>query len=325
MSFFKEVTGFLIALAMARVFLLSYHATPLSAGEISTNIAFQGQRRLAQGQYTRRLTVEGLERSYLLYIPSGLNAGTQAPVIIALHGGGGTPEILSRQTELHERAGRAGFIVVYPAGYGRSWNAGDCCGPAQRLGIDDVAFVKALADDLASVANVDRRRLFVTGFSNGGKMTYRLACELSDWIAAIAPLAAAISLPDSNCNPTRPVPVLHFHGLADEYAPFNGGASKYGPAGIQRSVPETIGLWLRLNGCTNETRVTYQRGAATCTTHPNCQGQAEVALCTITGMGHQWPGGKPIFSRRYGPGTTDISASDVLPAFFHNHSIPSGP
>jgi polyhydroxybutyrate depolymerase len=244
-------------------------------------------------------------------------------VILAFHGGLSTPKLFAGVTNLHERAGRVGFIVVYPEGYRRSWNAGDCCGQAKEQDIDDVAFVRAILEDLASVVNVDPPRVFATGSSNGAMLSYRLACELSDRIAAIAASAGPMALPDSACNPTRPVPVLHFHGLADEYAPFNGGPSKYEPAGVRRSVPGTIAFWVRRNGCTDETD-SYTQGSATCITHPNCRDAAEVELCTIEGMGHQWPGSPPRgwwLERKLGPGTHDISATDKIVEFFVEHAM----
>jgi polyhydroxybutyrate depolymerase len=282
-----------------------------------------GHQQLQAGDYTRRVTVNRRERAYVFHIPRDHDSTMPTPVIFAFHGGFGTSETFARVTNLHELAGRVGFIVVYPEGYRRSWNGGDCCGPAKGQDIDDVAFVRAMLEDLTSVANVDPQRVFATGFSNGGIFSYRLACELSDRIAAIAPVSSAMGLSDLACNPTRPVPVLHFHGTADRYAPFAGGPSAYKPAGERRSVPGTINFWLRRNGCTNETQVNYQRGSATCITHPNCRGDAEVILCTIEGMGHEWPGYTPTarMERLLGPGTHDISATDMIVEFFVEHAM----
>jgi polyhydroxybutyrate depolymerase len=130
-----------------------------------------------------------------------------------------------------------------------------------------------------------------------------------------------MAMADEACNPTRPVAVMHFHGLADEYAPFNGGPSKYKPAGVRRSVPESIALWVQMNGCSNETTVTYKKGAATCITYSNCRDETAVTLCTIEGSGHQWPGGK-VQLPSLGPGTSDISATNKLIEFFQAHPMP---
>jgi polyhydroxybutyrate depolymerase len=243
-------------------------------------------------------------------------------VILAFHPGFATAQGFAENTGLSIRAGRAGFVVVYPQGYGRSWNAGDCCGPAMRQGIDDVAFVQAVLADLASVMKVDPQHVFATGFSNGAKMAYRLACELSERMAAIAAVGAAMSMSDSACRPTQPIAVLHIHGMADGWGPFYGGPSSHKLAGEQRSIPETIRFWLHQNGCTAATRTTYRHSAAMCTAHSDCQEHAQVALCTIEGMGHQWPGGKVVFPRIFGPGTADISATDMLVEFFLSHPMP---
>jgi polyhydroxybutyrate depolymerase len=284
--------------------------------------ATQGREPLQRGDSTRHLSVKGLERSYLLHIPEGLDLNNPAPVILAFHGGGGTPESFAQNTDLSERGGSAGFIVVYPQGFGRSWNAGDCCGPAQRRGIDDVAFVRALLDDLESLFKVDQQRIFATGFSTGGKFSYRLACELSDRIAAIATVSAGISLSPAECHPTRAVPVLHFHGLADKYAPFQGGRSASKLAGEQRSIPETIELWLSRSGCKGDKKITYQSGAATCVTYSRCRDGADVTLCTVQGMGHQWPGGSTVQGGEMGANTTDISATEMVLKFFRSHPMP---
>jgi polyhydroxybutyrate depolymerase len=280
------------------------------------------QRRQQAGEHLRHLTVNGLRRFYLLHMPSNLDLVTPAAVILAFHPGFATAQGFAENTRLSTRAGHAGFVVVYPQGYGRSWNAGDCCGPALRQGIDDVTFVRAVLADLVSVVKVDPHRIFATGFSNGAKMAYRLACELSERIVAIAPVGAATSMSDSACRPMRHLPVLHFHGLADRFAPFQGGPSSHPPAGEQRSIPETIRFWLRQNGCTAATRVTYRRGAAMCTAHPNCHEDAQIILCTIERMGHQWPGGRVVFPRIFGPGTTDISATEMIVEFFLSHPMP---
>ncbi|MEA2173104.1 MAG: polyhydroxybutyrate depolymerase [Blastocatellia bacterium] len=278
-------------------------------------------QHLQPGDYTRRVSVKGMERAYLLHVPQGVERNQSVPVILAFHGGGGTPESFAQNTDLSAKAGAAGFVVVYPEGFGRSWNAGDCCGPAQRRGIDDVAFVRAVLDDLATVFKLDQQRIFATGFSTGGKFSYRLACEMSDRIAAIATVSAGISIPPAECKPSRAMPVLHFHGLADKYAPFQGGRSVRELAGEQRSVPETIDLWLNRGGCKGDKKVTYQSGAATCVTYSRCRDGADVTLCTVQGMGHQWPGGRTVQGDEMGANTNDISATEMVIKFFRAHPM----
>lgn len=273
--------------------------------------------RIPGEMHTRHVTVGDAQRSYNLFVPEEVK--TPAPVILAFHGAGSTPEFFARQSSLHERAGQDGFIVVYPSGFRRTWNAGDCCGPAQRREIDDIAFVKAILDDLPSAIDVDPDRVYATGMSNGGRFVYRLACESTIRIAAIAPVAN--SRPDILCAPERPIPLLHIHGLADPSSPFEGGQglSFFEPI----PVPEAIDDWLEFNGCVkDEQAVTFERGAAKCITHPDCQDNAGVTLCTVEGMGHQWPGGEVVLPRRLGPGSTDISATNIIVQFFKQNGTP---
>jgi polyhydroxybutyrate depolymerase len=266
---------------------------------------------------TRRVVVDGRLRSYLLRLPSRLKPNRPAPVIIAFHGGIGTAGHFARRTKLAEQASSAGFVVALPQGFRRSWNAGDCCGPAETAGIDDVAFARAVLADVATVVLIDQRRIFATGFSNGGKLVYRLACQLSDRVAAVAVVAAAISLTPGQCRPVRPVSVLHVHGTADPFAPYQGGRSANRRAGEQRSVPVTIEYWLIRDRCRSNA-VPFKQGALVCRSH-RCAGGTVVVLCPIEGMGHQWPGSKPIFPRRLGKGSEIVSVTAVIIRFFQQH------
>jgi polyhydroxybutyrate depolymerase len=229
---------------------------------------------------------------------------------------------------LNDKADDAGFIVVYPNGSGRTeqiltWNAGNCCGFAQTQKIDDVAFVRELLDDLAKVAPVDSNRVFATGMSNGGMMAYLLASELSDRIAAVAPVAGPMGTPE--CRPQRPVPVLHFHGTDDKFAPLKGG---HGERSLSQtdfhSVEHSIGCWIKANQCEPEPIVVHEPVKiedGTKVTRKTWEGgkdNAEVVLIEISGAGHTWPGRKPplLF---LGKSTQNISANDNLWEFFKKH------
>src|SRR5262249_30593385 len=138
-----------------------------------------------------------------------------------------------------------------PAGQGVTWNAGNCCGYAQRQNVDDVAFVRALLDDLARVVKVDAKRGYATGMSNGGVMAYRLASELSDRIAAIAPVAGPMG--SATCSPRRPVPVLHFHSTDDAFAPFQGGKGEKSLTQTDfYSVEHSVRCWVKANSCNEQ-------------------------------------------------------------------------
>jgi len=274
---------------------------------------------VGSGENRRYLKVDGRDRSYLLYIPKGLDRTKPSPVILAFHGAMGTPENIAQITGFNEKAGRAGFIVAYPEGYKRRWNAGNCCDPPRAEGINDVAFVRAILDDLVSVVNIDPQRIFAAGFSNGGKMTYRLACELSERIAAVTVVSSSIGV--ESCSPKRPVPVLHLHGSADKLSPYKGGQGALASTGEHRGAIDSVNEWVSLDRCSTQAQETYNRGKAKCLTHSNCRVGAEVTLCTIEGMGHQWPGGEVVRPRLLGPGSDDISATDRSIEFFLRHPM----
>ena len=207
---------------------------------------------LTPGDHTRTLQHDGRARSYIVHVPPKYDA-KPTPVVLAFHGGGSNAEQMVRFCGLNEKADKEGFIVVYPNGTGRiermlTWNGGNCCAYAMWNNVDDVGFTRALLDDLATVANIDTKRVFATGISNGGIMCYRLASELSDRIAAIASVAGTMGV--KTCNPKRPVPVMHFHGTEDKFLPFKGGIGERSLAQVVFiSVDQTIQTWVKADGC----------------------------------------------------------------------------
>lgn len=314
----------------------------LSVAEILAHVARTGATapagrpagELAPGDHTRTVTVGGAGRRYRLHIPRGYEAGRPTPVVLAFHGGGGNPESMIGLSGLNAKADEAGFVVVYPYGSGRdpdtrlTFNAGNVGGYAKEKNINDVGFAGALLDDLATAVSVDANRVFATGISNGGMMAYRLASELSDRIAAIAPVAGPMGT--ATCKPTRPVSVMHFHGSADELAPFNGGRGK-GAAGVPAaarpeffSVDYSIRNWVKVNGCVPEPVVVQLPDKAedgmraTRKTWAGGKEGSEVVLIEIEGGGHTWPGMEPP-TPFLGESTKDISANDLMWEFFQKH------
>jgi len=288
-----------------------------------------GDAGLRHGDHMRTVSVEGVHRSYLVHVPQQYDPATPTPVVLAFHGGGANAENMAAFSGLNEKADHGGFIVVYPAGSGRlqnllTFNAGNCCGHAAVSNVDDVAFTRALLDDLAQAVNVDPRRVFATGMSNGAMMTYRLASELSDRIAAIAPVGGPMGTKD--CHPSRPVPVMHFHGDSDEFAPFSGGKGR-GPSGTHfYSVQHSIDAWVAANGCDTTPTTTHlvdrQDDGTTVRQARYGSGKegSEVVLVVIEGGGHTWPGKEPRM-RFLGVSTRDISANDMIWEFFQQHPM----
>ena len=264
------------------------------------------------------LKVDGRTRSYVLYAPANPEAPPK-PLVIALHPGLSSGAKFEQASGLTNAAGAGHLTFAFPDGFKGTWNAGGCCGQAQERGIDDVKFITALIDELSKHPGIDTRNVFLTGFSNGTKMSYRLACERPDLIRAMAPYGSSMDLsPGIACRPSRPVPILHIHGLLDKVAPFEGGPSSLKRVGIQPSARKTVEFWTQVNGCRRAKPSSVIPGAS-CVTYDKCA--AETSLCTIEGLGHQWPGFEagPLLRRTLGPDRPDIHASDAILGFFFRH------
>ncbi|NOY99862.1 MAG: hypothetical protein GXP40_11805 [Chloroflexi bacterium] len=280
---------------------------------------------LQPGDSTRTLTVDGRERSYVLHVPPGYDPGQPVPVVLVFHGGGGNAESAIRMTGFNAQADESGFLAVYPNGSGKleehllTWNGGRCCGYAQENNVDDVAFVRALLDDLRTVADIDPKRIYATGMSNGGIMSYRLACELADQIAAIGPVAGTQNL--DICQPSAPVAVIHFHGTDDQHLPYEGGVGAKSLTGVDYvSVQESLRFWVAQNGC-DETASKEAFDDITHTVYGFCDQNTMVELYTISGGGHAWPGGQPGRKTADVP-TQSISATQLIWEFFAAHPKP---
>jgi len=286
--------------------------------------------RLGPGDHTQTLRHDGLTRSYLVHIPPKYDAKKPTPVVLIFHGAMTDAAITVRFTGLNEKADKEGFIAVYPNGTGRferllTWNRGNCCGSAQWNNVDDVGFTRALLDDLAKATNVDAKRVFATGISNGGIMCYRLASELSDRIAAIAPVAGTMGT--TTCNPKRAVSVMHFHGTDDKFVPYKGGVGDRSLASIKFfSVDHSIQAWVKADGCpekpvvASEPKKVDDGTTVERKTYGPGKDGAEVILFVINGGGHAWPG-REMKIQFLGKSTMNISANDLMWDFFKRHPM----
>ena len=212
------------------------------------------------------------------------------------------------------KADQKHFIAVYPSGTGHlpTWNSGNCCGYALENQIDDVGFFRALIQKLERDYAVDRKRIDFTGISNGAMMSYRVACELSDQVAAIAPVEGALNV---ECHPSAPVSVLIFHGTADHLVPFNGGSTPFHLGGkrTDTSVAQAVDFWVKRDTCSVTPK--HEETAEThIDTYSGCQDGAGVALYAIQGGHHMWPG-----HRLSGNG---VPATDLIWSFFAAHPKP---
>ncbi|HEV2673077.1 MAG TPA: PHB depolymerase family esterase [Aliidongia sp.] len=253
------------------------------------------------------LMVNGLERHYLLHLPAGWQASAGAlPLVIVLHGAAGDARSTADMTGFSPLADRGRFIAVYPEGTSigvdpprQTWNAGFCCGAAVRNHVDDLAFLGALIDRLAAEYPVDRRRIYLTGLSNGAMLAYRFAAQFPEKIAAIAPVAGTIGgtagadqPPISIARPDRPVPVLIIHGMLDGYVLYRGGVSpNIGiPGRFNVSVDDAVRFWAAADGCgARSTRDVTSDGRVIFQAYGDCRDRAEVRLVALALGPHEWP------------------------------------
>jgi len=289
--------------------------------------------------YPGSIIVGGLKRTYLLHVPPARDKTKPKPLLIALHGGGGQGKHMRRLTRggFDRLSDQDGFVVAYPDGVEKHWNdgRGETAYRAHRDNVDDVGFISALIDRMVRELNVDPRRVYVTGMSNGAMMSYRLACDLSEKIAAIAPVAGAI--PENlypSCSPSRPVHVLAINNVNDPLMPFAGG-NVTGPWGRKKlgevlSTAETVAFWARHNNCSLPPAVIYEpdRDPQDGTrirkeVYPEGENDVTVILYAVEGGGHTWPGGNQYFNERIiGKTSRDMDASEVIWGFFKKHKAP---
>ncbi len=300
----------------------------------SSGNAFAGF--LPPGDHTIKLMHEKRERSAIVHVPPRALERRDLPAVINFHGGGGHGANEQEYSLMDRLADRETFIAVYPNGSGRfgarllTWNAGTCCGYAALNNIDDVGFTRALIAKLTESVPLDRRRIYATGLSNGAMMSYRLAAEAGDLIAAVAPVAGGMVY--STIRSPRAVPVLHIHSVDDPRALYNGGLGLPFPLTRSRvfhpNIDEMLQRWVRHDGCSGQAAVTDRRGespgqSAVRYVYSKCRGGAEVSLWKLAGAGHVWPGGKQKYLERIlGPSTEIIDANQEMWNFFQRFALP---
>ena len=256
------------------------------------------------GNYAITFASGGYDREVHVLIPAGYDSTKPPPLVIGLHGAGGSGEQFLNRDGWAELADKEGFIVISPTGLPARpnasadfltnphvWNSGQLIALSVRAKIDDVAFIKELLDNLKERVPYDPARVFVTGHSNGAGMTFRLAEEMSERIAAIATVAGQIVSADP--KPKRPIPTLYILGTEDPLTPLNGGESVL-PWGKRQTKPvaEYLAKWAKAIGCETEPiQVSNEGGLKTVEYRPKTDGPKLTAIY-IEGQGHAWPGGK---------------------------------
>lgn len=236
-----------------------------------------------------------------------------------MHGGFGSGPQLETQSQLSLKADKENFIVVYPDGVKsplgiRTWNAGVCCGYSADQNIDDVGFIRKLIDTLGKKYRIDANRIYATGMSNGGFMSYRLACEMGDVLAAIAPVAASMN---TSCNYAEAIPIIHFHSYLDSNVPYQGGRGDGVSNHYNPPLDSVLKVWATQSGCLKGIDTLRNATDYDLLGWSDCDCDADYLLYLTHDGGHSWPGGKK--SAVGDPVSTAIAANDLMWEFFKNH------
>jgi polyhydroxybutyrate depolymerase len=268
-----------------------------------------------------KIVSSGEDRRYLLYVPSTYAPARPNPLVISIHGFVEWPAHQMQISHWNDLAEEYGFLVVYPEGTGfpRRWRAsGQAVGSADAM--VDVRFISDLIDELARQYNIDPARVYANGLSNGGGMSFLLGCTLSDRIAAVGSVSGAYLYPMEECKPSRPVPMIVFHGTADPIVPYLGGPSRDFDIPLP-VIPDWIVARAKLNGCAASPAELPASGDASGIQFSGGDQGADVVLYTVNGGGHSWPGGEPLPEWIAGHTTQDIDATRVMWEFFSRFSI----
>jgi len=278
-----------------------------------------GAVHVPTGSSTQTIEVGGRSRTFRVFRPSTLPDG-EVPLVVMLHGGFGDDDQAETAYGWDDEASREGFVVAYPNGLNRAWDGGGgCCGKPGAEHVDDVGFISQVVVTVERELSIDARRVYATGISNGGIMSYRLACDTTIF-AAIGPDSATLM---GSCDHPAPVSVIHIHGTADHNIPFAGGQGSGFAKVDGPPVPEVVASWRSVDGCSppvSSTAGVVTRSVA------SCPDGRTVELITIAGAGHQWPGsqGHGLIGRLLGldPPSHALDATSTIWAFFAAHPKP---
>ena len=249
----------------------------------------------------------GLNRSYRVYQPAGLAAA--APLVVMLHGVSGSEEQAENSYGWHPLADSAKFVVAYPDGVGRAWNGHGCCGQPARENVDDVGFITAMVGQISATVAIDKSRVYAAGMSNGGIMSYTLACN-SAIFAAIGPDSATQL---DACPTPHPTSVIQIHGTADRLVPYDGGKGTSFVNGPP--IADVNAFWRNVDHCGAPDIAT---NAPVTTSTAACADNRSVVLITIDGGRHGWPGGTTALERA-DPTSHALNATEIIWQFFAAH------
>jgi polyhydroxybutyrate depolymerase len=251
------------------------------------------------GVSPQQLTSGQRPRMYRLFVPPGYDGHQRLPLVLDLHGSGGSSAGEASNSGFESIASSERFIVATLDAVDRRWNV-----PVEASRADDVAYVSDVIDHVSSGVCVDETRVYATGFSGGARMTSLLGCKLGSRLAAIAPVSG-LRYPGPCAS--RRIPVLTFHGLADPQNPYDGHAAGRGEEWLE-SVPEALAGWARLDGCKGDAILEDPEGPLSTMRYEGCADGTEVRMIRIDGLGHAW-------TRK------DIDTTMAMWEFFRSHSL----
>jgi len=245
------------------------------------------------------IVVDGIKRTYYICLPPKYNSKKAYPVLFVFHGGESNAKNILKVTKFRNYQSKYNFILVAPNGLGRfkqefllTWNAGHCAGYARDSKVNEINFFNAIIEQIANLYNIDRKRIYLTGISNGAMLTYKIASLLPDIIAGIAPVAGAMNyIPNSHKNP---IPVIIFHGTEDKHILYKGGIPLHifeEKSRVDNSVSSAVNFWVKNNKCSIQP-IRNKTKNIIIDKYTNCENNANVILYTIIGAKHAWPGGK---------------------------------
>ncbi len=290
------------------------------------------------GDYKFDINQNNLERYYLVHVPKSYDGMSQVPVIFVFHGGGSNTTNVKKTSEFDSLSDKENFIVVYPQGIvdpanntnAGTWNTGPFGGGYSfENDVNDIEFFDLILDEIKNNFFINENKIYATGISMGGMISYRLACQRSNKIAAIAPIAATITLNLDDCDMTNPVSVLHFHGTSDKFIPFFGGDSDASLpkilviGGNYLPVDDAINFVNEKNNCDSSPVNYFEENDVTCKKFENCSNYKLVAICVIEDGGHTWPGSKEsiLLKPVLGKTTNTINATKEIWDFFKQFSL----
>ena len=285
----------------------------------------QDQTQLSPGLHHLSLSSAGHRWNYSIYIPTFYKPAVSLPAVLILHGAGGSGDGYLKQAGWQEKAEREGFVAIAPDGLParpdvspnfllnpRLWNSGQLEKKNPRSAVDDVQFFKDLLIAVERSVNIDMHRIYLTGHSNGAGMTFRLATEMPEWFAAIAPVASLCWIDDP--KPSRPLPTLYMIGMEDPLVPFEGGESRL-PWGKRTTPPveTTLRKWQRALGCLESPEKVRDDSVAKVLDYAGCRSGVAFRVWLIKGQGHNWPGGEKMLPGLIvGPSKDVVRATDVI-------------